>query len=107
MKIYISGKITGLHPRDYRGKFKAAAFRLREQGHTVVDPSRIDVYKLTYAQYMAVDTTLLGFCDAIYMLDNWEDSPGAKMEKEYAEGLGLKIMYEKEQRDEKERNDTA
>lgn len=107
MKIYISGKITGLHPRDYRGKFKAAAFRLREQGHTVVDPSRIDVYKLTYAQYMAVDTTLPGFCDAIYMLDNWEDSPGAKIEKEYAESLGLKIMYEKEQRDEKERNDTA
>lgn len=96
MKIYISGKISGLHPRVYRGKFKAAVNRLREQGHTVVDPSRMDVYELTYAQYMAIDTTLLSFCDAIYMLDNWKDSNGARLEKEYAESLGLKIMYEGE-----------
>lgn len=94
MKIYISGKITGLQPREYRGKFKAAAKYLRAQGHTVVDPSRIDVYELTYAQYMAVDTTLLSFCDAIYMLGNWQDSSGAKLEKDYAESLGLKVMYE-------------
>ena len=96
MKIYISGKISGLHPREYRGKFKAAVNRLRDQGHTVVDPSRMDVYELTYAQYMAIDTTLLEFCDAIYLLDNWQDSNGAKLEKEYAECLGLKIMYEGE-----------
>ena len=108
MKIYISGKITGLHKRDYRGKFKAAANRLRMLGHTVVDPSRLDVYELTYAEYMAVDTTLLGFCDAIYMLDNWENSNGAKLEKEYAESLGLKVLYESEERDEKEeRKDPA
>ena len=96
MKIYISGKITGLHPRDYRGKFKAAVNRLRDQGHTVVDPSRMDVYELSYAQYMAIDTTLLSFCDAIYLLDNWADSNGARLEKEYAESLGLVIMYEGE-----------
>lgn len=108
MKIYISGKITGLHKRDYRGKFKAAANRLRDQGHTVVDPSRLDVYDLTYAQYMAIDTTLLSFCDGIYMLDNWQDSNGAKLEKEYAESLGLKVLYESEERDEKEeRKDPA
>lgn len=94
MKIYISGKITGLQPREYRGKFKAAAKFLREAGHTVVDPSRMDVYDLTYAQYMALDTTLLSFCDAIYMLDNWRDSNGARLEKEYAESLGLKVLYE-------------
>lgn len=108
MKIYVSGKITGLQKRDYRGKFKAAANRLRMQGHTVVDPSRLDVYELTYAQYMAVDTTLLSFCDAIYMLENWETSNGARLEKEYAESLGLKVMYESEERHEKEeRKDPA
>lgn len=100
MKVYISGKITGLHPRVYRGKFKAAVKRLRAAGHTVVDPSRIDVYELTYAQYMAIDGLLLRFCDAIYMLDNWEDSNGAQLEKELAEKLGLKVMYEKEESDE-------
>lgn len=108
MKVYISGKITGLHPREYRGKFKAAAFKLREQGHSVVDPSRLDVFELTYAQYMAIDTTILSFCDAIYMLDNWQDSNGAKLEKEYAESLGLKVMYESEETDGKaQRKDPA
>lgn len=102
MKIYISGKISGLQKRDYRGKFKAAANRLRMQGHTVVDPSRLDVYDLTYAQCMAIDTTLLSFCDGIYMLDNWQDSNGAKLEKEYAESLGLVIIYEEEDRYAKE-----
>ena len=102
MKIYISGKITGLQKRDYRGKFKAAANRLRMQGYEVVDPSRMDVYDLTYAQYMAIDTTLLSFCDAIYMLDNWWNSNGARLEKEYAESLGLVIMYEEEDRYAKE-----
>ena len=45
---------------------------------------------------MAIDTTLLSFCDAIYMLDNWWNSNGARLEKEYAESLGLVIMYEEE-----------
>lgn len=96
MKIYISGKITGLKKEVYRGKFKKAAKLLKEAGYTVVDPSRLDVYKLTYAQYMALDGMLLGFCDAIYLLDNWQDSNGAKIEKEMAENLGLKIIYEGE-----------
>jgi hypothetical protein len=31
------------------------------------------------------------------MLDNWEDSPGAKRELEYAKKLGLDIMWESEE----------
>ncbi|MGN1167178.1 MAG: DUF4406 domain-containing protein [Lachnospiraceae bacterium] len=100
MRIYISGKITGLKPSEYRGKFKAAVKRLRKLGHDVVDPSRIDVYHLSYGQYMAIDGILIKFCDAIYMLDNWEDSNGARFEKEYAESLGLLVMYEEEERNE-------
>ena len=102
MKVYISGKITGLHPREYRGKFKAAVRKLNEMGHEAINPARMDVYNLTYAQYMAIDGMLVKFSDAIYMLDNWEDSKGARMEKELAESLGLKVMYEKEGIDEAE-----
>lgn len=102
MKVYISGKITGPHPREYRGKFKAAVRKLNEMGHEAINPARMDVYNLTYAQYMAIDGMLVKFSDAIYMLDNWEDSKGARMEKELAESLGLKVMYEKEGIDEAE-----
>jgi hypothetical protein len=51
----------------------------------------------TYEECMRVCMVLVGMCDAIYMLDNWEDSPGAKAEKAYAEALGLNIMYESEE----------
>ena len=37
-------------------------------------------------------------CDAIYLLDNWQDSNGAKEEKALAEAKGLKIMYEVDRR---------
>lgn len=94
MKVYISGKMTGLKQSEYRYKFKTAVRHLRKLGYEVVNPARLDVYNLSYAQYMAIDQTLIKFCDAIYMLNNWQDSNGARMEKEYAESLGLKVMYE-------------
>lgn len=105
MRIYISGKITGLKPSLYRGKFKVAVKRLRKLGYDVIDPSRMDVFNLSYAQYMAIDGILIKFCDAIYMLDNWQDSNGAKFEKEYAESLGLQVIYEDEENEEE--NDEA
>ena len=97
MRIYISGKMTGLPKEEYRAKFKTASARLVEQGHTAVNPAMLDEFGLTYAEYMAVDTTLLSFCDAIYMLDNWRNSGGAHLEWDYANTLGLVIMYEEEE----------
>lgn len=97
MRVYISGKMTGLEKEEYRAKFNAAADRLVEQGYTVVNPALLDEFGLTYAEYMAVDTTLLSFCDAIYMLDNWKDSGGAHLEWDYANTLGLVIIYEEEE----------
>ncbi len=96
MRIYISGKISGLEPSEYREKFQTAEEHLRAQGHDVINPAIMDVYNLSWPEYMAVDGVLVGICDAIYMLDNWQDSNGAKMEKEQAEKLGRKIMYERE-----------
>lgn len=97
MRIYISGKMSGLPKEEYRTKFKAAEDRLKNQGHEVVNPAMLDEFGLTYAEYMAIDTTLLSFCDAIYMLDNWKDSGGAHLEWEYANTLRLVIIYEEEE----------
>lgn len=66
-------------------------------GHEVINPCCIDGLPLTREEYLKVDLFLLYFCDAIYMLKNWERSEGAKREKEEAEELGLKIIYEGEE----------
>ena len=49
----------------------------------------------TWDEYMKVSLTLLQMADAIYMLDGWEDSKGARQEYDMAVNpLHLKIMYE-------------
>lgn len=95
MRVYISGKMTGLDKMRFKLLFMKAEKELLAQGHDPINPARLSDFNLTYAEFMAIDGELLRLCDAIYLLENWQDSNGAKVEKEYAESLGLKIMYEK------------
>lgn len=44
--------------------------------------------------YLKGDLEILKRCDAIYMLDNWKTSYGAKCEYRLANWLGLEIHYE-------------
>lgn len=93
MKIYISGKITGTH--DYMERFKKAEDILVKDGWSVINPAEICSHlpkSTTYKQYMEVDLLLLGMCDAIYMINGWESSEGAKVEHQYAEALGLVVI---------------
>lgn len=93
MTVYISGKITG--DSNYRDKFALVERNLIKKGYDVVNPCHLGEYDFfSYEQYMHVDFALIDVCDAIYMLKDWTGSSGARREKEYAEKLGKKIMYE-------------
>ena len=94
MRIYISGKMTGLDKKEYVGKFNAAEKRLRGEGHEVIIPITVGAYGLDYEKSMAIDLILLESCDGIYMLDNWKESKGAKTERRHAMSKGIDIIYE-------------
>lgn len=96
-RIYISGKISGTSKAQYHSKFMDAHHRLSDKGYTVINPIYLDLYDLEYEKYMTIDFILLETCDAIYMLRDWKDSPGAKREKAYAEWLGLEVVYQEEE----------
>ena len=96
MRVYISGKMTGLEKSNFKKKFALAEKLLVSNGYDVINPARLSDFNLTYAEFMLIDTTLVTMCDAIYMLNNWRDSNGAKEELALAEAKGLKIMYEVE-----------
>ena len=92
-KIYISGKITD-NP-NYKADFEAAELALKIAGFQPVNPAEEHLPDgATWADYMRHDIKLLCDCDAIYMLNGWRKSGGAKFEHMLAQDLGMEIIYE-------------
>lgn len=96
-KVYISGKITGLSVEEITSKFHNAEVTLSALGVECINPFTAVPYVKgkTWEEYMVDDFRLLLQCDTIYLLDNWQDSKGAKVELAVAKELGLNILYER------------
>lgn len=87
-KIYISGPITG-NP-NYKKQFATISQKLTKDGHIVVDPS-VETEGLSPRDYMRISLARLEAADEILLLPGWENSKGAKIEKLYAEYIGLRV----------------
>lgn len=87
MKVYIAGRITG-DPR-YREKFAEAEAALREVGHIPLNPAVLPE-GMEAEDYMRICTAMLDSADAIGLLGDWTDSPGAQLELHYADYVGKK-----------------
>jgi hypothetical protein len=96
IKIYISGKITGLEFEKAFYLFYKAEKLLQSQGYSVVNPMKLPhEHDKSWESYMKEDLKAMLDCDSIYLLPNYNDSKGALIEKELAELLGLDVIYEK------------
>ena len=98
MKVYISGKMRGMTEEESRSKFKEAELHLKALGCEVVNPWDTEQEKKKHCKqwgdYILFDLKILSECDSIYMLDNWQDSWGAKCEHAYACGRDMKVLYQ-------------
>lgn len=95
MKIYISGKITGLDYADVEAKFQDAQDLLSDIGFEVVNPLNNGLTKEhSWEQHMVKDIELLLPCDAIYMMNNWKNSNGASIEYDIAKRMNKYMLYE-------------
>ena len=111
MKVYISGKIGEEVISDTtRQKFARAEKMLRAKGYEVTNPTsdkcqilvRLSMkneeklgYKGDFYSF-ALITDLVSIwrdCDAVYMLEDWEKSPGANAEHSFAMATGKNILF--------------
>lgn len=93
MKVYISGPITNVD--NFEEAFFKREKTLKSLGYLVANPvtfckpleERIRKNfnrEPSYQEYMEVCITQLWECDAISMLENWENSKGARIEHDLA-----------------------
>lgn len=83
MLIYISGAIS--NDPDYKRKFTDAEKKLTIQGHKVINPAFVGVVlpELSHNQYLHIDKAMIDICDAVYFLQGWGQSLGAREEWEH------------------------
>jgi len=91
MKVYIAGKITGLE--NYKLEFEKAETFLKLQGHRVLNPSILPYPGFEHHEYMHICFAMIDVCDAVFLLENWTTSDGAKMEIKYAIDKGKRPIY--------------
>lgn len=97
VKVYISGKISGLPEQEYKERFAQAEASLTAKGYEVTNPLKNGVASGEHWKtQMKADINLLLDCEAIYMLENWEKSEGATLERHIATALGMFVIYERE-----------
>lgn len=94
MKVYIAGPMRG-HADLNKAAFDAAAEWLRIKGATPINPADLP-RGLREEAYMPICLMLVNEADGLYMLDGWENSVGANIERDYAKSLGKTIFYQEE-----------
>ena len=106
MKVYISGKIgEEVLSAATREKFAKAEAELRSWDFDVFNPTTSGLGKVAeerarqngtdfYTEIMKLDLEELSKCDAIYLLNDWEDSPGARKELAFAREHNISVWCE-------------
>ena len=91
MTYYISGPMTG-QANDNWPAFERAADFLRDLGKIALLPA---VGDYPYKKLLFADIArIVHKADSLYMLNGWENSPGARAEHAVAVALKLPIRYE-------------
>lgn len=94
-KIYVSGAISGLPIETAKANFQKAENHLKSLGYEVINPMNLPhLHGQTWNEFMREDLIAILDCQSIYMLVNFQESKGAKVEWNLAVQLDFEIVYE-------------
>ena len=92
-KIYIAGKVTGEPIAECTMKFGVAQKTIEALGFTAVNPLEVvNDFKATWENAMKKCIKALMDCDAVYMLPDCANSPGAKLETRLASEFNMPLL---------------
>lgn len=91
MIIYIAGPITGKF--DYKRQFRRRERKLKTMGHIVINPSFLPA---GLNNYMPACKAMIDQAEAVYFMEGWKESKGAREEYHYAVGKGKLILLEED-----------
>lgn len=92
MKLYLAGPMSNIPELNFP-LFHAETARLRGLGYQIVNPAEVNADPTAgWLACMRDDIEQLVRCDGVATLHGWENSRGAKIERNLAESLGLIIL---------------
>lgn len=92
IKVFISGKVSGMPYLVAYGMFANTDRILSKMGYKVVNPCCLCKKDWSWLRCMMVCLWNLVWCDCIYQLDNWQESRGARIEYKWAKWLGKQVL---------------
>jgi hypothetical protein len=92
-KIYIAGKVTGEPIAECTMKFGTAQKLIESMGFEVINPlAVVGDFKSPWDSAMKKCIKALVDCDGMVILPCWQNSKGAKIERQLAEDLDITIF---------------
>ena len=100
MKVYLSGRMSGLSEKEWRWRFAYKKMLVESGGYKAVNPADTIVARHTwlyrllgYRLTLLYDLQLLKRCDLFTMVgDDWQQSRGARLERMKAHKCGIKEL---------------
>ena len=99
--IFISGKVSGMDLEETRRKFFKAEQEIYDHNYfyslrrEVINPMKLGLtFKDSWLKCMLVSICNLLKCKSIYMINDYQDSKGARIELWIAKVLKYKIYYQ-------------
>jgi hypothetical protein len=94
MKVFISGKVTGVPREKALEKFKRAEMLLMKNTFDYVNPMELVPEGATNSEAMALCLSEVCKCDALLLLSDAKFSEGSKIEEMTAKYCGKQIFNE-------------
>lgn len=88
--VYLAGPMGSMAELDRPAYDDAEKALRRDKKYIVINPAKLPT-GLAYDAYMPIRFAMIGAADILCLLDGWQHSPAAKLEKRYAEYRGLPI----------------